>query len=162
MEDQIKDTIPVVIATVDSFKRKIIPLTLPSGHIVEVYEKVGILECAAVGHIPMNLFNSVFQVGKALREEKFENLKDADLEQLLDMLKRFASVVIVNPKVSYEKDVKETVYAGDIPESDLFTVFTHAMSYMKNQKELLRPFRDESILGKDTGQSVRKVRKKTI
>ena len=121
-------------------KQTTIMLELPSGNIVEVKKRLGIFECSSAGHIPLELFSTVFEFGNKLVDKSMSGIGQEEVVKTLDVLRRVACLVVVNPKVvlSQEEDSTATIVASDIPEEDLFAIFGSVLQSGGGKE--LRPF----------------------
>jgi len=122
---------PQVVSTATDWKGKCQEtekLNLPSGVTVEIKRKIGIFDCAVSGHIPMALFHHVVDVGGKMKskEKGWDDISEEDLQKMMEVLRKVATVAVVKPKVSLEPQDGE-MDAAIIPEEDLIVIFSKMM-----------------------------------
>ncbi len=125
-------------------KNKTVLLELPSGNVVEVKERLGIFECSTTGHIPLDLFNSVFDFGsKLVKNQSIAGISSEEVDKTLEVLRRVSCIAVINPKVVFERkeELSDSICAEDIPEEDLFAIFGAVMQV--GGKKELRPFPEQ-------------------
>ena len=103
-------------------------LVLPSGVTIKMKEELELLECASTGHIPLPLLNSLFETGvKLSKEGSLGKTTDTELSDMLNVLRRVAVLVVVDPVVSEEPSDGQ-MNVKDISERDLFAIFGEALT----------------------------------
>jgi len=114
-------------------------LTLPSGAIVEL-KKLNLLESAATGHIPLNLLNESMKMSeKMTKAGGWEDMSEADLKGMLELIDKVTLMSVINPAVSKTKK-ENAILVSDIPTDDKLAIFGFVNTIREGSADLA-PFR---------------------
>ncbi len=141
MEEEIKPTEELKITEAKEWvarSKQTHLVTLSSGIVVKL-RKLRLLEHALNGSLPIPMFYKSLKTAQSLTDfEAWKDIAQDDLSGLLVLVRKIAVAVVVEPKVSEEENIPDTMYVGDIPEEDLFDIFKDAMGGQQTPLESFR------------------------
>jgi len=116
-------------------------IPLPSGVNVKIRVRLGLIDFAMAGHIPLPLVKSVINTGEEMTKgmDSWDDIKPEKLTKMRVMLEQIAAVAIIEPKVVLDSK-EDGILAEKISMEDLLFLFASIVG-RGSSMQLLAPFR---------------------